>query len=166
MIANLSSKIAIITVRLYRSDNKYPTSDDINKMVSFCIEFAKKRGMKFITLEDRASFICKNNNGQTYTVKLSDYYLLKKYNSYYGHKFGFDLENKMNQHIFLEDVKKLRKTKIKDVDWKKIMKHIENPVFENWFISAPPNNPVIKKFVDRRSIDSAIKFKRIYRQIK
>lgn len=104
---------------------KYPTSEDINKMVSFCIEFAKKREMKCITLEDRASLICKKN-GQTYTAKLSDYYLLKKYNSYYGHKFGFILENKMNQHIFLEDVKKLRKTKIKDVDWEKIMKHIEN----------------------------------------
>ena len=32
----------------------------------------------------------------------------------------------MNRRIFLEDVKKLRKTKIKDVDWEKIMKHIEN----------------------------------------
>jgi len=32
----------------------------------------------------------------------------------------------MNQQIFLEDVKKLRKTKIKDVDWEKIRKHIEN----------------------------------------
>jgi len=32
----------------------------------------------------------------------------------------------MNQRIFLEDVKKLRKTKIKDVDWEKIRKHIEN----------------------------------------
>lgn len=104
---------------------KYPISDDINKMVSFCIEFAKKRGMKCITLEDRASLICKKN-GQTYTAKLSDYYLLKKYNSYYGHKFGFVLENKMNQRIFLEDVQKLRKTKIKDVNWEKIMKHIEN----------------------------------------
>jgi uncharacterized protein YpuA (DUF1002 family) len=32
----------------------------------------------------------------------------------------------MNQRIFLEDVKKLRKTKIKDVDWEKIRKYIEN----------------------------------------
>jgi hypothetical protein len=94
-------------------------------MVSFCIEFSKKSGMKCITLEDRASLICKKN-GKTYTAKLSDDYLLKKYNSYYGHKFGFILENKMNQLIFLEDVKKLRKTKIKDVDWEKIRKHIEN----------------------------------------
>lgn len=112
-------------LQLLNKLRKYPTSEDINKMVSFCIEFAKKREMKCITLEDRASLICKKN-GQTYTAKLSDYYLLKKYNSYYGHKFGFVLENKMNRRIFLEDVQKLRKTKIKDVDWKKIMKHIEN----------------------------------------
>lgn len=125
-LLNLCAHLQLLDkFRKCKKDNKYPTSEDINKMVSFCIEFAKKRGMKCITLEDRASLICKKN-GQTYSAKLSDYYLLKKYNSYYGHKFGFILENKMNRRIFLEDVKKLRKTKIKDVDWKKIMKHIEN----------------------------------------
>jgi len=56
---------------------KHPSSEDINKMVLFCIEFSKKKGMKCITLEDRASLICKKN-GQKYTAKLSDYYLLKK----------------------------------------------------------------------------------------
>lgn len=125
-LLNLCAHLQLLDkFRKCKKDNKYPTSDDINKMVSFCIEFAKKREMKCITLEDRASLMCKKN-GQTYTAKLSDYYLLKKYNSYYGHKFGFILENKMNQLIFLEDVKKLRKTKIKDVDWEKIRKYIEN----------------------------------------
>lgn len=125
-LLNLCAHLQLLDkFRKCKKDNKYPTSDDINKMVSFCIEFAKKRGMKYITLEDRTSLICKKN-GQTYSAKLSDYYLLKKYNSYYGHKFGFILENKMNQQIFLEDVKKLRKTKIKDVDWEKIRKYIEN----------------------------------------
>jgi hypothetical protein len=111
---------------------KNQTSEDINKMVLFCIDFAKKRGMKCITLEDRASLICKKN-GQKYTAKLSDYYLLKKYNSYYGHKFGFILENKTDQRIFLEDVNKLRSTKIKDIDWEKIIIKIQNDnEFKKW----------------------------------
>jgi len=111
-------------------------------MVSFCIEFAKKREMKCITLEDRASLMCKKN-GQTYTAKLSDYYLLKKYNSYYGHKFGFILENKMNQQIFLEDVKKLRKTKIKDVDWEKIRNILKMMMnMENGWIYSEKNNKI------------------------
>lgn len=112
-------------LQLFNRFRTYPISKDINKMVSVCIEFGKKRGMKYITLEDQSFLICKKN-GQAYTSKLSDYYLLKKYNSYYGHKFGFILENKMNQQIFLEDVNKLRETKIKDVDWEKIRKYIEN----------------------------------------
>jgi len=118
--------------RKCKKDNKYPSSEDINKMVLFCIEFAKKKGMKCITLEDRASLICKKN-GQKYTAKLSDYYLLKKYNSYYGHKFGFILENKTNQRIFLEDVNKLRSTRIKDIDWEKIIGKIQdNDEFKKW----------------------------------
>jgi hypothetical protein len=111
-------------LQLFNRFRKYPISKDINKIVSVCIELGKKRGMKYITLEDQSFLICKKN-GQSYTSKLSDYYLLKKYNSYYGHKFGFILENKMNQQIFLEDVNKLRETKIKDVDWEKIRKYIE-----------------------------------------
>jgi len=133
--------------RKCKKNNQYPTSDDIKSMVKFCINFAKNKKMKSITLEDRASLICEKN-GNRYSSCLSDYYFLKKYNSYYGFHFRFVLENLIERNIFSQDKNKLEKLKIKDIHWNNIFDKIKNDEeWEKWyyFFSKINKNLLLKQ---------------------
>lgn len=132
----------------------YPTTNEIRKMMDFIIDYSNKRKIKKITLVDQTSLLCENN-GIKYSANLSDYYLLKKMNSYYGYNYGFTLQNIQDFEYFTNDIDIIKKTKIFNIDWKTIDKYIkdkkEYDKFKKFLLEQDKNILITKFFENMKN---------------